>query len=316
MRAPLQGVEISGFNQNQFTAQSTYHSLQVTVARQLSSGLEFLAAYTYAKSIDNASGTGGGAGVVGVINSSAVGDTVGILGDQLNPRSNRGLSDFDRKHRLVVSYLWDLPHSTFVERYRASKFVLSNWSVSGIVTAMSGLPSDIVDSNAGSLYGLAGASTPLARPSFAPGFSNCSAATHNIPAGYYFNPLTFARPLVAAGQPIPSSAASAIAGVPGTDIGNVGRNCLRGPRQSNVDFAVTKKFLLTESRNVEFRAEFFNLLNQVNLANPVSNLNAAISSGGKLDANTGQVLSPGDFGRIVSTSNNPRLIQFMLKFNF
>ena len=72
-----------------------------------------------------------------------------------------------------------------------------------------------------------------------------------------------------------------------------------------------KRFRFGESKNIEFRAEFFNLFNQVNFANPISNLNAAI-----LNSNTGQIIDPGHFGRSTSTSNNPRLIQFALKLNF
>ena len=64
--------------------------------------------------------------------------------------------------------------------------------------------------------------------------------------------------------------------------------------------------------------EVFNLFNQVNFANPISNLNAVPSSGGSIDQNTGQIIpdSAGDFGRIILTSNNPRIIQFALKLNF
>jgi hypothetical protein len=180
---------------------------------------------------------------------------------------------------------------------------------------MSGLPIDVVDTGAGSLYGLAGGGAALARTSFAPGFSNCSAAMRDVPLGYFFNPAVFARPIVNAAQVIPSSGGAAVADAVGTDIGNVGRNCLRGPRQANVDLAITKRFALTESRNIEFGAEFFNLFNEVNLANPVSNFNA-VGASGTFNPNTGQVLAPGDFGRIISTSNNPRLIQFVLKFNY
>lgn len=67
---------------------------------------------------------------------------------------------------------------------------------------------------------------------------------------------------------------------------------------------------------LRLRAEFFNLFNHVNFANPISNLNAVSSSGGSIDPNTGRIINPGDFGRIISTSNNPRLIQFALKLNF
>src|SRR5262249_14069078 len=115
---------------------------------------------------------------------------------------------------------------------------------------------------------------------------------------------------------IPSANGVARADALGTDIGNVGRNVLRGPAQTNVDFSVIKRFPFGESKNIEFRAEFFNLFNHVNFANPISNVNAVISSGGSINANTGQIMNPGDFGRITSTSNNPRLIQFALKFNF
>jgi len=101
-----------------------------------------------------------------------------------------------------------------------------------------------------------------------------------------------------------------------TDFGNVGRNVLRGPHQINIDFSVIKRFPIRESKNIEFRAEFFNLFNHVNFANPISNLNAFASSGGSIDPNTGQIINPGDFGRIISTSNNPRLIQLAVKLNF
>ena len=88
------------------------------------------------------------------------------------------------------------------------------------------------------------------------------------------------------------------------------------PHQTNVDFSIIKRFPLRESTNIEFRAEFFNLFNHVNFANPISNFNAVSSS--NIDPITGQILNnnPGDFGRIISTSNNPRLIQFALKLNF
>jgi hypothetical protein len=180
---------------------------------------------------------------------------------------------------------------------------------------MSGLPIDVVDTGAGDLYGLAKGANPLARPSLVVGMS-CQDALRNIPDGYFFNPAVFARPLVAAGQRIPSSGGAATASAVGTDIGNLGRNCLRGPRQVNLDFSIAKLFPLAESRRFEFRAEFFNLFNHPNFANPISNLNALFASGGSIDPTTGLVLSPGNFGRIISTSNNPRILQLALKLDF
>ena len=114
---------------------------------------------------------------------------------------------------------------------------------------------------------------------------------------------------------IPSSNGTATAGATGTDFGNVGRNVLRGPRQTNVDFSIIKRFPLGESKNLEFRAEFFNLFNHVNFANPISNFNAVPST--SINPNTGQITGDaGDFGRITAASNNPRLIQFAIKVNF
>jgi hypothetical protein len=170
------------------------------------------------------------------------------------------------------------------------------------------LPIDISDSNAGSFY--LGQNNGLSRPNWAPGATRFT-ATSNIPSGYFFNPFAFARPVVLAGQLIPSSNGTATASANGTDFGNVGRNVLRGPKQTNVDFSIIKRFPLGESKNVEFRAEFFNLLNRVNFANPISNLNAAT-----IDPNSGKIMSPGDFGRILATGNNPRLIQFAVKISF
>jgi hypothetical protein len=122
-------------------------------------------------------------------------------------------------------------------------------------------------------------------------------ATINITPGYYFNPTAFSQAIVQQGQPIPSDPA-ALAGDLGTDIGNVGRTVLRGPSQSNIDFSVGKRFSLTETKDLQFRADFFNLLNHANRDNPISDI------------------STGDFGKILSFSSSPRIVQLSLKINF
>ena len=315
MRAPLQGVSINGFSLTESSADSSYNSLQLSVTASPSNRAQFLAAYTYAKSIDNASGIGGGAGISGVVNTGAVNDSSPILGNQNNPRGNRGPSDFDRTHRLVFSYVWEMPKPVFAGQSRPGRLAFWNWQSSAILTAMSGLPIDIEDTGAGSLYGLANGANPLARPSLVAGMT-CKNATQDAPAGYFFNPTVFARPLVLTGQAIPSSGGIATASAAGTDIGGVGRNCLRGPRQVNLDFSLAKLFRVSESQTFEFRTEFLNVFNHPNFANPISNLNAFAASAGHIDPTTGQVLNAGNFGRIISTSSNPRIIQFALKFNF
>jgi hypothetical protein len=276
------------------------------LTRRLAKGFQFLASYTYAKSIDNASG--------GSASTGDVRDTIFIGGNQLDNRANRGLSDFDRTHRFVVSYFWDVKRPGFAKSSIVGRFLFSDWQVGGIVTAMSGLPIDVLDGGAGSFYGLTGGNNSLMRASWAPGATVATAMT-NIPVGYYFNPVAFVRPTVLTGQVIPSSNGTATAAATGTDFGNVGRNVLRGPAQTNVDFSLIKRFRLGESTRFELRAEFFNLLNHVNLANPISNLSSAPAT--SISATNGRITGDaGDFGRIVAVSNNPRMIQFAMKLTF
>jgi hypothetical protein len=293
LRAPLQGVSSAFFTLNESTAQSTYHSLQTTLNRQFSRGLQFSASYTFSRSIDNASGPGGGANSDGSLDRSGGLDTANVWGTQLSARANRGISDFDRTHYFVFDGLCDLPSPSFARGSSVGRLLLSNWQLSGIVTAMSGLPVDIFDSTGGLLYGLLGA-----RPNWAPG-ENRRSALNNIPMGYYFNPSAFAQAWVQPGQPIPTAHdPTAFAGELATDIGDVGRNVLRGPSQSNIDFSVGKRFSLAESRDLLFRADFFNLINHANRDNPISDISTA------------------DFGRIVAFSSSPRIVQLSLKFDF
>jgi hypothetical protein len=189
--------------------------------------------------------------------------------------------------------------------------LLTNWQVSGIVTLTSWLPIDIVDPAGGTLYGLNGA-----RPNWAPGASRQTAMS-NVPPGYYFNPNAFAMAIVQPGQPIPSAHdPNALAGDAGSDIGNVGRNVLRGAGQSCVDFSVLKRLPIRESSRLEIRADVFNLLNHANRSNPISDISTVLATGGSMDEVTGRILSPGDFGRIIGVSSSPRMIQFAVKYAF
>jgi hypothetical protein len=296
LRAPLQGVSSAFFLLNESNAQSTYHSLQASLTRRFSRVLQFSASYTFSKSIDNASNPGGGANSDGSLDRGGGLDTANVWGNQLNPRANRGLSDFDRTHYFVFSSVWNLPEPSFARASIATRLLFSNWQVSSIVTAMSGLPVDIFDPTGGLLYGLFGA-----RPNWAPG-ANAKIAKNSVPTGYYFNPLAFSEAMVQPGQPIPSAydptAVVDPAAEAGTDIGNVGRNVLRGPNQSNVDFSAGKRFPLAESGTLEFHADFFNLFNHPNRDNPVSDIGTA------------------DFGKVLSFSSSPRIVQFALKFTF
>src|SRR4029434_1413877 len=121
--------------------------------------------------------------------------------------ANRGVSDFDRTHRFVLSYLWDLPGPAFTSKSAVGRLLFSNWQVAAIITAMSGRPFDVVDSADCSFY--FGANSGLSRPSWAPGTTR-ETAMSNVPPGYFFNPFAFVRPVIQTGQPIASSNGAAM----------------------------------------------------------------------------------------------------------
>jgi outer membrane receptor protein involved in Fe transport len=257
-----------GLQQVQSSSNSNYNSLQASVTKRFSDGLQFLAAYTFGKSIDYYSG--------GTINELAA-----TPGDQFNWRTNRGRSDFDRTHRFVASFVYDLPG--LVGNDSASRWLLNNWQFNGILILQTGLPFSIVQ---------APDNNTIQRANIRPGFSGDiegSGRTQDR-LNAYFNTAAFAP------STLPGNALNFD---PNAPFGNTGRNILTGPGQKNMDFAVVKLIPFRESLQGEFRTEFFNLFNWANFANPNNNISVL-----------------GTFGRITSTSTGPRVIQFAFKLNF
>lgn len=239
---------------------SNYNSLQATVNKRLSKGLQMLLSYTYSHSIDDYSG-------------SDVSDITLIPGDMVNESKNYENSDFDRRQRFVASYLYNLP-----DIYRGgsgfAKTALNSWSVSGIVTLQSGTPF--------SIYGEDSA-FQATTADLAPGRTLASAIKSGNVAdrlSAYFDPTAFVVPTAFG------------------DFGLLGRNILRGPKQIDTDLSIMKDFRVTESQQLEFCAELFNLFNNVNFDNPIN------------------IASSGNFGQIVDTTTGPRVIQFALKYMF
>src|SRR5438445_4441573 len=128
---------------------SIYNSLQATLKKDMSHGFQFLAAYTFAKSIEYA-GDSLGAAIGGTFGIPIFGQLV--YNDQNNGAAPRGVSDFDRTHRLVLSGTWNVPGPEHATSAAVQKLG-SGWSISGIVTLQSGLPFSILDSAAGTLFG-------------------------------------------------------------------------------------------------------------------------------------------------------------------
>jgi hypothetical protein len=286
-RTPTPGLNgYSGYQIFANDAYSIYHSLQATVSRRWGAGY-FQGAYTFSKNID-ATSTGNTA-----FNTA--------YNDQSNINASRGISDFNRPQVLKLSYDYNLPifqHASGVKR-----FALANWAVSGVSSFQSGLPFSVFDSGAGTAF-LGAGSTPLLGASLAPGTTVGSGMTsgsvHDRLNGY-LNPAAFTpAPLLypAHCQTDPNYCT--------TGFGDLGRNIYRSPFQQNWDFSLLKYFKITERQDLRFTADFFNLWNHTNFAAPaVTDIEAYLAS----PAN-----SP--FGKIVSSTGTPRLIQFSLRYSF
>jgi hypothetical protein len=241
-------------------AASNYNSLQASLERRLSHGLQFELAYTFSKSIDNAS------------------SFENIL-KPICDRCNRALSLFDARHRVVISYLWQLP----VPQYQGLKGkALDGWAVSGITSFQSGFPVRIQSSNDSELMNSFDFELP-GKPDLIAPFHTFDPRTHG---GYAFDPNAFALPVQSASS------------TPLQLLGNSPRTLCCGPGIDNFDFSVQKQLPIGETKHFEFRAEFFNIFNHTQFLNPDGN----ISDGT-------------DFGRVKHT-RDPRNIQFALKFAF
>src|ERR1017187_1219199 len=287
-RTPTPGLNgYSGYQIFANDAYSIYHALQATVSRRWGQNY-FQAAYTFSKNID-ATSTGNTA-----FNTA--------YNDQSNINASRGISDFNRPHRLAVSYAYELPffeHATGTRRA-----VLGGWQVSGVTIFQTGLPFSIFDSSAGTGF-LGQGSTPLLGASLAPGASIASGLSsgdlHQRVADGYLNPAAFTP----APQLYPTQCLSD-SNFCTTGFGDLGRNLYHGPFQQNWDVSFLKHFKIGERQEVRFAADFFNLWNHTNFGDPsVTDIEAYLAS---------PTNSP--FGKIAQTTGNPRLIQFSLRWAF
>jgi hypothetical protein len=280
-RVPYQGIETGSlFNDTNYEA--NYNSLQASVTRRFSRGLEFLGSYTWSKILDETSGSGG----------SGVFELWLPTNDQNNPRQAYGLTDFDRDQRLVVSFTWDAPK--FRNAPALARHILTDWQFSGIGVVQAGSPITVQDFNAGAVYGNF---ENRAQRSGAP-VSTHGSLYSRVVNGY----LTQNAFTIAPEAPYGSG--------PGdTDFGNSSVGFVRGPGQHNVDMAVERIFPVTESSNFRFRAEFFNLTNTPQFGNPNNDVEFSEGESGPFNGNPA-------FGQITSTVANPRIIQFAAKFQF
>ena len=285
------GVPLQNITYREGTGNSSYNALWVTATKRLSRGLQFDASYTFSKSID-------------VNSQSSQGVT---FQDSNNLRGDRGLSDFDARHRFVISGLYELP-------FRKDS-ALGGWQLSAIVQSQSGNPVTLLAGNAGAIAGGAPAAnanslTGLAtlRPDVGTPItiSPTAAATGN---GVQWFPNLVCDPRPGGSCPAGAVAILPVAFVSGKTIyhfGSFGRNTIVGPSFNNTDFSIIKRTKVGENKIIEFRWEVFDLFNHANFGQP---------------GRTAQVGST-TFGVITNTrfptgdSGSSRQMQFALKFKF
>lgn len=259
---------------------ATYNSLQATLSRRLSRGVYFQAAYTYSHTIDNVSGSQS----TDELNATRAGQGGGnILNIQNNVQQNKATGDFDRTHRLVVSYSYNIPagKSSFFQNQ-----FFKGWAVSGIVTYQSGQVFSVTDSTSGGAYGQTGGGTASFSGSCS-GSMYTTGSTNDI-LNHYLNPACFTT----------AANVASSAGPGATGFGSVPRNSFRGPFQQNWDFSLIKSFHLKEGHDFQFRTDFFNLWNH-----PIFGFPTAVNIG-----------TASTFGQITTTVVPARLIQFGLLY--
>ena len=272
----------AGINYFRSNAQSNYDSLQVRLEKRYTHGLQYQVAYTYAHSLDTAS-------------SASLGSTNnGDFQDQRFPNANYGNSDFDVRQRFVFSYVYDLPvgrgHALAKDASGVVNQILGNWQLSGVFSAVTGnyyTATDDVSAANGDCGGTVGGCT---RPNLVgnPNAKPCLAGT-------IFNTCAFADNNTTPGI------------IPFGTLGNAPRNDILGPGTREWDTSLVKQFPFSEQKHLEFRAEFFNILNHVNyLFGTFGTINAPTTS---------ITMNSGVFG-YPQASRAPRQIQFALKFYF
>ena len=287
-RVPFQGWTASGLQVVQSKDRMRYNALEASLTRRFSNGLQFLVSYTWSKTLDAE-----GANVDS--NSSAVAG----IGNQNDDFARYGPANFSRPHRLIISYVYDLPFMKNAEGLK--KVLLGNWSISGVTTFQSGHQLTLVGNNANNVFGIT-----TDRAQLAPG---CTYTMLSVSGGVtdklnnFFNASCINRANLNAPLSSSNAASWPIIGDDGrgTSFGNSGVGIIRGPDQRNFDIALIKRFVTrwpTEATNLEFRTEFFNAFNTPQFADPDT------------------TVTNSTFGRITATSVGPRIIQFSLKLNF
>jgi hypothetical protein len=251
-----------------------YNSLLVDVRRSYGNGLQFRGNYTYAKNLDNGSAW----------NTSVSANTPAFVMFPLQPKLDWGPGATDVRHAAALNGSYELPFGKqrrFLSHpSRAVNFLVAEWTASAIVNLQTGFP--FTPQLGYNPTGNGDTRNPV-RPNWNPDFNG---EKYPRTPGQWFNPEAFLPPAT------------------GT-YGNVSRNALVGPGSAGLDVSATKNAHFTERVGLQFRAEFFNVLNHTNFLTPNPVVYTSATSG----------ISP-TAGVVTATSSTSRQIQFGAKFSF
>ena len=276
-----------------------YNALEVDARRTYASGLQLRGNYTWSKNLDDGSAW----------NTSVSGNTPAFVSFPLDPKLDWGPAATDVRQAASINGSYDLPfgpNRPFLNRSSGPVgFLISGWTASAIFAVQAGFPfSPQLGYNP---PGNGDSRNPI-RPNWNPSFTG---NLYPRTATEYFNPNAFLQPTVS----VPNgSGGNTIYGT----YGNVKRDSLVGPGLSELDFSAVKNTHLTERLDLQFRAEFFNILNHTNLLTPnevVYSSAPTITSSGGVQTVTPSAISP-TAGVVTATSTTSRQIQFGAKLHF
>jgi hypothetical protein len=279
----------------QWEGSSEYHALQLGVIQRMRHGFQLHAAYTWGKSIDTSSSSIAGDGYIGGMSSLT----------SFNLKLDRGLSDFNVAQSLVIAAIWQIPTTHSLSGPLA--WVANGWEMSTLFKANTGTPFTATFGTDGDPLGL-NSSDPWDYPNRLTG-PGCSSLVNPGNSSHYIKTECFALP-TAPSQNFYSTYCDPSFAYP-TCInlrGNAGRNILIGPGLADLDFSMIKNnriSRISESFNVQFRAEIFNLTNHTNFQIPTLPDNTDIfdSSGARNPS----------AGLLTSTTTSSRQIQLGIK---
>ena len=276
-----------------------YNALELDLRRTYANGLQLRGNYTWSKNLDDGSAW----------NTSVSGNTPAYVEFPLQPKLDWGPAATDVRQSASFNTSYELPFGP--DRHFLSAepapvaFLAGGWTTSAIVSAQTGFPfSPQLGYNP---PGNGDSRNPI-RPDWNPNFSG---NLYPRTAGEWFNPDAFIQPTVSVAN---SSGGNTIYGT----YGNVKRDSLVGPHLAELDFSAAKTSKITERLNLEFRAEFFNLLNHTNFLTPnevVYSSAPAITTTDGVQTETPSAVSP-TAGVVTATSTTSRQIQFGAKLQF